>query len=166
MIGITSEFTRIIENCERHPKIKYIQILFCQRNIGIHYPEKRELDSISNYLKNRKVTPIIHISMGKDPKWWNNTPIHLTIANYYGYFRQHILREIDYGKQLNAQYIVIHCGSKGGRKNIRRTIPIEKFIERLRQLQEESSIPILIENSASKKCFGSTFGFFARKMIF
>ena len=58
---------------------------------------------------------------------------------------------------MNAQYIVIHCGSKGGRKNPRRTIPIEKFIERLRQLQKESSIPILIENSASKKCFGSTF---------
>src|SRR5437588_2257575 len=94
MIGITSEFTKVIENCERHPEIKYIQILFCQRNIGIYYPEKRELDSISNYLKNKKVIPIIHISMGKDPKWWNNTPIHPTVANYYGYFRRHILREI------------------------------------------------------------------------
>src|SRR5690348_1516959 len=80
MIGITSEFTKIIENCERHPEIKYIQILFCQRNIGIYYPEKRELDLISNYLKNRKIIPIIHISMGKDPKWWNNTPIHLRMA--------------------------------------------------------------------------------------
>ena len=157
MIGITSEFTKVIENCERHPEIKYIQILFCQRNIGIYYPEKRELDSISNYLKNKKIIPIIHISMGKDPKWWNNTPIHPTVANYYGYFRRHILREINYGKQLRAQYIVIHCGSKGGRKNIKRTIPIEKFVERLKQLQEESSISILIENSASKKCFGSTF---------
>ena len=129
MIGITSEFTKVIENCERHPEIKYIQILFCQRNIGIYYPEKRELDSISNYLKNKKIIPIIHISMGKDPKWWNNTPIHPTVANYYGYFRRHILREINYGKQLRAQYIVIHCGSKGGRKNIKRTIPIEKFVE-------------------------------------
>src|SRR5436190_2094883 len=111
MIGITSEFTKVIENCERYPEIKYIQILFCQRNIAI----------------------------------------------YYGYFRRHILREINYGKQLKAQYIVIHCGSKGGRKNIKRTISIEKFVERLKQLQEESSISILIENSASKKCFGSTF---------
>ena len=95
--------------------------------------------------------------MGKDPKWWNKTPIHPTIANYYGYFRQHILREVNYGKQLNAKYIVIHCGSKGGRKNQKREIPTNKFIERLSQLCNESPIEILVENSASKKCFGSTF---------
>ena len=94
--------------------------------------------------------------MGKDPRWWNKTPIHPTIANYYGYFRQHILREIDYGKQLNAKYIVIHCGSKGGRKNQKREIPTDKFIKRLSQLCDESPVEILIENSASKKCFGST----------
>jgi len=94
--------------------------------------------------------------MGKDPKWWNKTPIHPTIANYYGYFRQHILREVNYGKQLNAKYIVIHCGSKGGRKNQKREIPTNKFVERLSQLCNESPIEILIENSASKKCFGST----------
>ena len=67
--------------------------------------------------------------MGKDPRWWNKIPIHPTIANYYGYFRQHILRKIDYGKQLNAKYIVIHCGSKGGRKNQKREIPTNRFIE-------------------------------------
>src|ERR1044072_8125558 len=106
MIGITSEFTEVIENCERYPNIRYIQILFCQRTRGIYYPNQRELDSIRNYLKNKNIIPIIHISMGKDPKWWNRTSIHPTIANYYGYFRQHILREIDYGKQLKAQYIV------------------------------------------------------------
>ena len=66
--------------------------------------------------------------MGKDSKWWNNIPIHPTVANYYGYFRQHILREIDYGKQLNVQYIVIYCGSKEGRKNIKRAIPTESLL--------------------------------------
>src|SRR5437588_12684195 len=30
-----------IHKGKRHPEIKYIQILFCQRNIGIYYPEKR-----------------------------------------------------------------------------------------------------------------------------
>src|SRR6185312_4403969 len=154
---ITSEFTEVIENCERYPNIRYIQILFCQRTKGIYYPNQRELNSIRNYLKNKDIIPIIHISMGKDPKWWNKTPIHPTIANYYGYFRQHILREVNYGKQLNAKYIVIHCGSKGGRKNQKREIPTNKFIERLSQLCNESPIEILVENSASKKCFGSTF---------
>ena len=95
--------------------------------------------------------------MGYDHKWWNNAPIHPTIANYYGYFRQHVRREIEYSIQLNAKYIVIHCGSRGGKHKTKKEIPEQTFIERLRQLQGESPIKILVENSASKNCFGSTF---------
>ena len=157
MIGITSEFTAVIDNCEANPTIRWIQILFCQRNKGIYYPDKEELRKIRNYLRNKGITPIIHISMGHDPKWWNNGSIHPTIANYYGYFRKHILREIYYGKEIDAQYIVIHCGSKGGRNKKKKEIPENKFLERLTQLVNESPIRILIENSASKRCFGSTF---------
>ena len=62
------------------------------------------------------------------------------------------IQELEFAEEINAQYIVIHCGTKGKRN----PIPIEIFRKNLNNLIIQTKIPILLENSASKRCYGAT----------
>jgi len=140
-IGITLTFDNIL--IKDHIKllpITHLQILFQNKNNFI-YPTQQDLYNVSSYLKFKNVVLIVHIS------------VQLCISRSYGKNLTRIKQEFYYAHKLNAQYIVIHTGTKGKRTKI----PLHIFKERLTNLLTLTKIPILIENTASKQCFGSTF---------
>jgi endonuclease IV len=138
MSGITLSFNDIIEEYLDLP-IQYIQILFQQGRQWID-PTNKELYDLKKELQQRNIRPIIHIS------------VQIQIINLTSNYLSRAIQEINYGGKLGAEYIVIHCGTRGRH----RPIPKEHFKERLNDLISKSRIPILLENSASTNCFGST----------
>jgi endonuclease IV len=138
MTGITLPFNEISEQYLNLP-ISYIQILFQNRKEWL-YPQEKELIKVKNQLSNKQIRPIVHIN------------IKLCIINLTGNFRSRAILELGYAKALNAQYIIIHCGTKGSKN----PIPLHTFKTHLNDLVSLTQIPILLENSASKKCYGST----------
>ena len=79
--------------------------------------------------------------------------VQLCISRSYGKNLIRINQELKYAQKLNAQYVVIHTGTRGKRTKI----PLQIFKDRLTNLLSLTRIPILVENTASKQCFGSTF---------
>ena len=140
-IGITLTFDNILT--QEHIKllpITHLQILF-QNKLQFLYPTDQELYNVRSYLKNKNVEIIVHIS------------VQLCISRSYGKNLMRINQELKYAQKLNAQYIVIHTGIRGKRTKI----PLQIFKDRLTNLLSLTRIPILVENTASKQCFGSTF---------
>src|SRR5215469_10940261 len=138
MSGITLSFDKITKDYLNLP-IRYIQILFQNGRNWID-PTDNELFNLRTELQQRKIRPIIHIN------------IQIQITNLTGQYLSRVKQEIYYGRKLNAEYIIIHCGTKGQK----RTIPKSFFKDRLNHLISISPIPVLLENSASIKCYGTT----------
>jgi endonuclease IV len=59
------------------------------------------------------------------------------------------LLEIEYAEKINAKGVIFHCGT--------RKISKEKWKNNLSLLRQNSRIPILLENSLTKACYGSNF---------
>jgi len=140
-IGITLTFDNILK--QDHIKllpITHLQILF-QNKLQFLYPTEQDLYNVRSYLKNKDIETIVHIS------------VQLCISRSYGKNLIRINQELRYAQKLNAQYIVIHTGTRGKRTKI----PLRIFKDRLTNLLSLTRIPILVENTASKQCFGSTF---------
>src|SRR3989337_2105465 len=140
-IGITLTFDNIL--IQDHIKllpVTHLQILF-QNKLQFLYPTDQDLYNIRSYLKNKDIEIIVHVS------------VQLCISKSYGKNLKQINQELKYAQKLNAQYIVIHTGTKGKRTKI----PLKIFKERLTDLLSLTRIPVLVENAASKQCFGSTF---------
>ena len=138
MIGITLPYNEINDQYLNLP-INYIQILFMNKNEWLNPPIKHIL-SLNKTLKNKKIISIIHIN------------VKICITNLTGNNLARLQQELEYANAIQAQYIVIHCGTKGNKE----PIPREFFKERLNHLISLTKIPILLENSASKRCYGST----------
>ena len=138
MSGITLPFNEIDDHYLNLP-ISYIQILFQNKNEWLD-PSFNDLKRLNKVLMTRNIRPIIHI----------NVQIH--IVNLTGNYLSRAIQELQYAKELNAQYIVIHCGTKGKKK----FIPKDVFRKNLNNLIAQTRIPILLENSASRKCYGTT----------
>ena len=138
MIGITLPFNEINDQYLNLP-ISYIQILFQNKNEWLD-PSFNDLKRLNKVLITRNIRPIIHIN------------VQICIVNLTGKYLSRVKQELQYAEDLNAQYIVIHCGTKGKKK----PIPINIFRNNLNNLIALTQIPILLENSASKKCYGTT----------
>src|SRR5215469_8477527 len=138
MSGIAISFDDITEEYLKLP-IQYIQVMFRQGREWTD-PTNEQLFKVKSKLRQRNIQPIIHI----------NFEIHIT--NLTNRNLSCVKQEIDYGRKIDAEYIVIHCGTKGDKKQI----PTQIFKERLNDLVNLSQIPILLENSASINCFGTT----------
>src|SRR5271156_2904411 len=138
MIGITLPFNEINDHYLDLP-ISYIQILFQNKNDWLD-PSLNDLERLNKVLMTRNIRPIIHIS------------VRICIVNLTGNYLSRVKQELQYAKDLNAQYIVIHCGTTG----TKRPISVDIFRQNLNNLIIQTQIPILLENSASKKCYGAT----------
>src|ERR1700741_1581053 len=139
-IGITLTFDKILsQEYVKLLPITYLQILF-QNKLEYIYPNQQDLYNVYSYLKFKKIDLIVHIS------------VQLGISRAYGRYLDRIKQELKYAQILNAKYIVIHTGTKGKRKQI----PLHIFKERLTNVLLLTKIPLLIENTASKQCFGTT----------
>ena len=138
MLGITLPFNEIDDHYLDLP-ISYIQILFQNKNEWLD-PSFNDLKRLNKVLMTRNIWPIIHIN------------VQICIVNLTVNYLSWAIQELQYAKELNVQYIVIHCGTKGRRI----PIPIETFRSNLNNLISQTRIPILLENSASKKCYGTT----------
>ena len=138
-VGITLTFNKITNDLLNLP-IQYLQILFQDGNEWLT-PSLKELKTLDKTLKSKNIRTIIHI----------NVRIHITNLTNINLARAQ--QEIEYAEILGSRYLVIHCGTKG-RGN--RKVPINWFRNRLNELISRTKIPILLENSASKKCYGST----------
>ena len=105
-IGITLTFDNIL--LQDHIKIlpiTHLQILF-QNKLQFLYPTDQDLYNARSYLKNKNIETIVYIS------------VQLCISRSY---RQNLIRinqELKYAQKLNAQYIVIHIGTRGKRSKI------------------------------------------------
>ena len=95
--------------------------------------------------KNLNIIPIVHFNV-------KLSIVNLGFDEPRSQYQSRVQQEIEYGQILNAKYFVIHCGTKG-KKN---PIPREHFRNQLNHLISSTRIPILLENSASKNCYGST----------
>src|SRR5579862_9278413 len=135
MIGITLPFNEINDQYLSLP-IDYIQILFQNKNEWLN-PSFHDLQRINKILMTRKIRSVVHIN------------VCICIINLAGNNLSRAIQELQYAKEINAQYIVIHCGIKG--KKI--PIPTEIFKKNLNNLILLTGIPILLENSASKRCY-------------
>ena len=147
MIGITCSF-HDVNNYINLP-IKYIQILFMTREDGPITVPITEIIQLKNKLTKRDIIPYVHID--------------LNIAIYHSYRirTQNRLKWLfKYAEALGAKACIIHCGSlwNKGKPPKPTDIPIRKeiFKQRLQKIVEITNQKILIENSASKKCFGTT----------
>ena len=147
MIGITCSFHNV--NNYINLPIKYIQILFMTREDGPITVPITEIIQLKNKLTKRDIIPYVHID--------------LNIAIYHSYRirTQNQLKQLfKYAEALGAKACIIHCGSlwNKGKPPKPTDIPIRKeiFKQRLQKIVEITNQKILIENSASKKCFGTT----------
>src|SRR2546429_6116868 len=147
MIGITCSF-HDVNNYIDLP-IKYIQILFMTREQGPITVPIIEIIQLKERLIKRNIIPYVHID--------------LNIAIYYSYriqTRNRLEWLFRYTEALGATASIIHCGSLWNKKKSPKEtdIPIRKevFKNRLRKIVKMTGQKILIENSASKKCFGIT----------
>ena len=147
MIGITCSF-HDVNNYINLP-IKYIQILFMTREDRPITVPITEIIQLKNKLTKRNIISYIHID--------------LNIAIYHSYRiqTQNRLKWLfKYAEALGAKACIIHCGSlwSKGKPPKPTDIPIRKeiFKQRLRTIVNITNQKILIENSASKKCFGTT----------
>src|SRR5215469_6926874 len=116
MSGIILSFNDITKEYLDLP-IQYIQILFQNGRTWID-PTNKELFDLRKQLQQRNIRPIIHIN------------VQIQITNLTGNYLSRAKQEIDYGRKLDAEYIVIHCGTKGSKT----TIPKNFFKERLNHL--------------------------------
>src|ERR1700722_10091999 len=139
MIGITLPFNEIFNDQYLNLPITYIQILFQNKHEWLT-PSSNDLIKAEKALRSKNIRPIIHIN------------VKICIINLTGNYLHRAIQELEFAKILKAQYIVIHCGTKGRRI----PIPIETFRSNLNNLISQTRIPILLENSASKKCYGTT----------
>ncbi|HJU59817.1 MAG TPA: TIM barrel protein, partial [Nitrososphaeraceae archaeon] len=108
-----------------------------------------EIVHLRKRLEKRNIIPYIHID--------------LNIAIYHSYRirTQNRLKWLfRYARALRAEALIIHCGSlwNKGKRPRETDIPIriEIFKQRLLKIAQMTNQKILIENSASKKCFGKT----------
>src|SRR5215469_5298080 len=121
MSGIAISFDNMEEYLDL--PIQYIQVMFRQGRKWTD-PTNEQLFKMRNKLWQRNIRPIIHI----------NFEIHITNLTNRNLSRAK--QEIDYGRRLNARYIVIHCGTRGDKKQI----PTQFFRERLNDLVNLSQI--------------------------
>ena len=138
MLGVTLTFDKITNDHLNLP-IQYLQILFQNQNVWLN-PTENDLKDLNKKLKSKNIRPIIHIN------------VKICITNLTNTYLCRAQQEIEYAERLNAEYIIIHCGTKGRKKEI----PREFFRDQLNELISRTNVPILLENSASKKCYGST----------
>src|SRR5277367_6637197 len=138
MIGITLPFNEINDQYLSLP-ISYIQILFQNKNEWLN-PSINDLKNLNKDLTTKNIRSIVHIN------------VKICVINLTGNYLARAIQELHFAKIINAQYIIIHCGTRG--KNI--PIPKEIFKKNLNNLITYTKIPILLENSASKNCYGST----------
>src|SRR5215469_1007801 len=104
MSGITLPFDKITKDYLNLP-IQYIQILFQNGRNWID-PTDNELFNLRTELQQRKIRPIIHIN------------IQIQITNLTEQYLSRVKQEIYYGRKLNAEYIIIHCETKGQKRTI------------------------------------------------
>ena len=109
MLGITLPFNQISDQYLNLP-ISYIQILFQNKKDWLD-PSFNDLKRLNKVLMTRNIRPIIHIN------------VQICVVNLTGNYLSRVKQELQYAKELNAQYIVIHCGTKGRKK----PIPIDVF---------------------------------------
>ena len=138
MLGITLPFDEISDQYLNLP-ISYIQIIFQNKKKWLN-PSINDLVNLSKVLNDKGIRVIVHIN------------VKICIINSTGNYLSRAIQEFEFAKRIKAQYIVIHCGTRGRQQ----PIPKEIFKKNLNRLIFQTDIPILLENSASKKCFGST----------
>ena len=149
-VGITCSFTDIKNYI--HLPIKCIQILFeTRKNRPINVP-LTEIKRMGIILKQKGITPYIHFDL------------NIMIFSSYRIMTQNRIEWLfKYANELQAQGCIIHCGSMWTKKKRPKETDIqprkEVFKARLQKIldkPERRNIPLLIENSASPKCFGTT----------
>ena len=132
-IGITCNWKEIFDQYKTHNIINCIQIFFSDKECNWHKLSNENLDQIKKFLNKNKIIPYVHASL------------NLSIATCPSFTRA--LLEIEYAEKINAKGIVFHCGT--------RKVPFEKWKKNLSLLRQHSKIPILLENSSIKSCYGS-----------
>jgi endonuclease IV len=142
-LGITLPFNQINDQYLNLP-IDYIQIIFQDKGNWLN-PTHNDLFRLNKKLKQLNIIPIVHFNV-------KLSIINLGFGEPRSQYQSRVKQEIEYAKTLNAKYLVIHCGTRGKKD----PIPKNHFRNQLNHLINSTRIPILLENSASKKCYGST----------